>query len=51
MKLNFWQILGLLLILFAGAFLIYERTGVKPADPLVPAMSAPVLPPASQPVP
>lgn len=46
MKLNFWQVLGLLLILVGLVYVIYRETGVRPATPIEPVPPPTALPPA-----
>ena len=49
---NFWQLLGVILILVGLSYVIYNRTGNRPADPIEPvAPPSQVLPSATQPVP
>lgn len=43
MKLNFWQILGLIIILVGIAYMIYSRTGVRPATPIEPVAPPPTV--------
>ena len=51
MKFNFWQILGAILLIAGVAFLIYEKTGVRPATPVEPVAQPIVLPPPTAPAP
>ena len=49
---NFWQVLGVILILVGLSYMIYHRTGNRPGDPIEPvAPPSQLLPSATQPVP
>ena len=51
-RFNFWQMLGVVMILVGLAYMIYNRTGVRPATPIEPvAPPSEVLPTATQPMP
>lgn len=51
-RINFWQILGIALILIGAAYMIYNRTGNRPADPVEPvAPPSQVLPQTGERVP
>lgn len=51
-KLNFWQILGIVLLLVGIVYIIRRETGVSPATPVEPtAPPSQVLPSAGERVP